>query len=85
MVIVCPTAKPPRLATLMLVAPTMVAAVETVGPPRKTCAVLFSRTVFAAPTLPKSQPARANGTQGAGVLRTAPVPPSEAESLLTML
>ena len=47
--------------------------------------MLFSSTAFAVPTLPTSQPARVNGTHGAGALRTAPVPPSEAGSLVTML
>ena len=84
-VIVCPTAKPPRFATLMLVAPLWSPQWKPSAPPRKTCAVLFSSTVFATPTLPTSQPARANGTHGAGALRTAPVPPSDGGSLLTML
>ena len=38
-----------------------------------TSAALFSNTVLAAPTAPKLQPARVNGTQGAGAL--PPVPP----------
>ena len=54
-------------------------------PVLKTIALLFSSTVLAVPTLPTSQPARVNGTHGAGALRTAPVPPSAAGSALTML
>ena len=41
--------------------------------------LVFSSTVFATPTLPTSQPARVNGTHGAGALRGVPVSP------LTML
>ena len=36
-------------------------------------------------TPPTSQPARVYGTHGAGAFRTAPVPPSDGGSLLTML
>ena len=75
----------------MFVAPIAEAAARTVGlgdpggVVRKMIELLFSSTVFATPTLPTSQPARVNGTHGAGALRTAPVPPSEAGSALTML
>src|SRR4051794_13826839 len=54
-------------------------------PVLKMIELLFSSTVFATPTLPTSQPAFAYGTQGAGALRTAPVPPRAGGSLLTML
>src|SRR5205085_2725094 len=37
------------------------------GEVRKVIAVLFSSTAFAVETLPTSQPARAQGTHGAGV------------------
>src|SRR5690349_3853828 len=83
--IAMPEMKPPRFATLTLVALTTVAAVVAVGPAAKMIALLFSSTVLATPTFPTSQPARVNGTHGAGVLRTEPVPPSDTGSLLTML
>ena len=88
---VCPAAKLKTEPTLMFVSPLAAAAARIVGlgepggVVRKMTELLFSRTVFATPTLPTSQPARVYGTQGAGALRTAPVPPSEAGSLLTML
>ena len=83
-----PTAKPETLSTLMLVAPALVPAARVVGPGapvRKTIELLFSRTALAVPTLPTSQPARANGTHGAGAFRGAPVPPSATESAFSML
>src|SRR5262249_705998 len=73
-------------ATVMLAAPAADGAASVVLPlVRVTIAVLFSRTVFATLTLPTSQPARVNGTHGAGALRADPVPPSDGGSALTML
>src|SRR5262245_11965843 len=45
---------------------------------------VFSRTVLAIPAAPTSHPALVNVTHGAGVIRAAPVPPSEGGSLFTM-
>ena len=74
------------LFTFTLVSPALDAAASVVAPiDRSTMDVLFSSTVLATPTLPTSQPARVNGTHGAGALRTEPFPPSEAGSALTML
>src|SRR5262249_5517973 len=84
--IVRPGARLAADATVMLVAPAEEAAARVVLPlERVAIAVLFSSTALAVPTLPTSQPARVNGTQGAGALRLTPVPPSDAGSLLTML
>ena len=66
---VWPAAKPggrTPVVTLMCVSPTTAAAARLCAGERSTIAVLFSRTVFATPTLPTSQPARVNGTHGAG-------------------
>src|SRR3954447_16966247 len=54
-------------------------------PVLKMIELLFSSSTFATPTPPTSQPARVYGTHGAGAFRTAPLPPSEGGSLLTML
>src|SRR5207253_7580721 len=69
------------LLTLTLVAPIAAAAASAVGggDVRKVIALLFSSTAFAVETLPTSQPARAHGTHGAGVVFGVP------ESPLTML
>ena len=85
--IVWPAARPLMLLTLMFVSPAVAAAASDVGAGdvRNAIAVLFSSTALAVPTLPTSQPARVNGTHGAGALRTVPEPPRDAGSVLTML
>ncbi len=82
-----PADRPATLATFTFVEPAGAAAASVVAcaATRDTIEVLFSSTALAVPTLPTSQPARVNGTQGAGALRTAPVPPSDGGSALTML
>ena len=85
---VWPATRPGSVApvvTEICVAPIAASAASVFAGVRRTTAVLFSRTVFATPTLPTSQPARVYGTHGAGALRVAPVPPSDAGSALTML
>ena len=71
-VIVWPFEKPAMLPTRIVVSPGLAAVNRIgVGPPVTKTAPLFSRTVFAVATPPQSQPARVNGTHGAGAL--APV------------
>src|SRR5262249_35976732 len=84
--IVLPTARFAVDATVMLVAPAADAA-RSVGLrlDRVVMALLFPSSSFASPAPPKSHPARVYGTHGPGALRTLPVPPSDGESLLTML
>ena len=82
---VWPAARPVTLATLTLVSPAAAAAASEVAGERRMIELLFSSTVLATPTLPTSQPARVNGTHGAGAFRAAPVPPSDGGSALTML
>src|SRR6059058_1391405 len=72
MTTVWPAARPLTLLTLTFVSPGLAgaASVAGAGDARKTIELLFSSTAFAVETLPTSQPARAQGTHGAGVFLT---------------
>src|SRR5712691_7417260 len=67
-VITWPTRKPLALPTKSVVSPAAAATRTGVGPPVTKTAPLFSRTAFAVATPPQSQPARVNGTHGAGAV-----------------
>src|SRR5436305_1686974 len=70
MTTVWPAARPLTLLTLTFVSPGLAgaASVAGAGDARKTIESLFSSTAFAVETLPTSQPGRAQGTDGAGVV-----------------